>query len=152
MNCQFHHRCSLALVVALLITTSCSGVNLDARSTVSSTDPEAARASYERGNQLLAAGDYGGAAEAFTESISHDPSQAQTYNNRAIAYTQLGQNELALEDLNRALALRANDPEILYNLGNVQLRRGFYLQAAEVFERVLELRPEEIALVIGFNQ
>ncbi len=136
-----NHRCSFALVVVVSITTACCGANLDSGPDVSATDPEGARVSYAHGNQLLAQGDFGGAVEAFTESISRDPSQAQTYNNRAIAYTQLGQLDLAVDDLNSALGLVGDDPEILFNLGNVQLRRGFYPLAADAFERVLQRSP-----------
>jgi tetratricopeptide (TPR) repeat protein len=111
---------------------------------VGESDPEGARQAYESGNTLFAQGDYEGAIRAYTEAISRDASQFRAYNNRALAYMLTDRPDEAVSDLERALAASHDDPEILFNLGNVHLRRGFNPLAAEAFQRAVERNPSDL--------
>lgn len=128
----------LGLVLGIV---SCS-INLNAIVDLDPIDTERARQAYDQGNQLMGQGDFEGAANRYTDAIAADPNLTYAYNNRAIALCRTDRWESAVDDLERATSAAANPGDrrlFLYNLGNVHLLRGFYPQAAEAFERVIEL-------------
>lgn len=131
------------MAAAAFAAGGCGALGSAANPTIAEVDAEGALAAYEQGNQRFIEGDYNGAVEAYTRAIALNPGLWKAYNNRAIAYARLDQPELALEDLNRADAGSGGDVEIVFNLGNVHLLRGFFEQAREAFERVLEIRPND---------
>jgi tetratricopeptide (TPR) repeat protein len=105
-----------------------------------------ARACCLRGLRAMKAGDLANACTHFTAAIEADPKLADAWANRATIYFKQGDAAAALEDLDRALALR-EDAEIFYNRGRVleSLRR--WNDAGADYGRALALgavRPEEI--------
>lgn len=57
------------------------------------------------GNQLVAAGDYRGAAKKYTEAIKLDPTEASSFANRSLASLKLGRNAQAFDDAKRAIGV-----------------------------------------------
>ena len=100
-------------------------------------------AAYEERNQpgdlALALGD----ADAI---IAAKPDWGLAYNNRASIRLTMGGREnldLALADLNQALALDAERPEVYLNRASVQFGQGFDLDAVRPdIEKALELRAD----------
>ncbi|DBA05018.1 TPA: hypothetical protein N0F65_000706 [Lagenidium giganteum] len=67
---------------------------------------------YFTGSQLLSAGKYREAADAFTKAMIADPSDADCYQARAQTYLRLDENDKAVQDAQRAVELgpaRANN-------------------------------------------
>ena len=62
----------------------------------------------DEGNKLAYSKDYNGAIKFYNEALELNPNFAVAYPNRANAYKNLGQYELALNDCNKAIQLRPN--------------------------------------------
>jgi Flp pilus assembly protein TadD len=79
------------------------------------------------GNALFREGKYEAAVEAYTRAIMSGElgadALAVTFNNRGVAYGELGDFDRAILDYNEALGLRADDPTSIRNLRVGHLRR-----------------------------
>lgn len=82
------------------------------------------------------------ALESFTESIRLDPALADAWANRATVRFRRGDAEGAEGDLTKAITLR-EDAAALYNRGRVFESRAKWREAAQDYERALELGADE---------
>src|SRR5262245_19849853 len=91
---------NLVLVFALSLTWgfSQSSPSFDARSS--------AKASYERGKQLLEEKRFQEAANEFRETLEFTPDAPLLHNLLGYCYQQLGQTEGAIAEFQRAIALK----------------------------------------------
>jgi Flp pilus assembly protein TadD len=87
-------------------------------------------------------GDYMGAVAYYNQSLSRNPSNADTYYNRGVAYYQLGQQQQAWQDFNQAIKLNStlapaygNRGELRYQMGDRIGARQDFQQAAKLFAR-----------------
>jgi tetratricopeptide (TPR) repeat protein len=105
------------------------------------TGPELLERAME-GFELYEQGDYESARLIFEELSEKDPSEA--YYRTALGAIFLAEDELelALENFNKALALNPKDSAALVNRGEVQLRLGNIIEAAQDFARAVDLDPE----------
>jgi Flp pilus assembly protein TadD len=71
---------------------------------------------YNWGNDLLASGDYPGAAKAFTRSLRLYPTDAWALNNRGVAFEKLGEAERARRDFEAALRIDPASDQARKNL------------------------------------
>mgnify|MGYP002624900382 CR=1 FL=1 len=81
------------------------------------------------------------ALKLYSEAIELDPMFAMAYNNRGYTYTELGQYDRAMSDLNRAIEL---DPQLKLaynNRGRVFSRWRQYDRAVMDYNRAIELDP-----------
>ncbi len=86
--------------------------------------------------------------KAYTCSIDLDPDYALTYNNRGIAYNDLGDYERAIDDYNQAIGL---DPEFAFaykNRGNAYAYLGDYERAIDDYNQAIALYP---AYALAYN-
>ena len=104
------------------------------------------------GNAAYGDGRYGAAVEAFTRAILAGDlppeSLAIAFNNRCVAYSELGDFDRAISDCNQALALSPGDAPVIRNLRIAHLRRasaaarlGDRVAAQADYDRVIELDP-----------
>src|SRR5437868_6076548 len=112
-----------------------------ANSDSGTTGPELLEKAME-GFELYEQGDYEGARLIFEELSEKDPSEA--YYRTALGAIFLAEDELelALENFNQALTLNPKDSAALVNRGEVQLRLGNIIEAAQDFARAVDLDPE----------
>jgi tetratricopeptide (TPR) repeat protein len=105
------------------------------------TGPELLERAME-GFELYEQGDYFNARAIFEELCEKDPKEA--YYRTALGAIYLAEDELdpALESFNQALALNAKDSAALVNRGEVHLRLGNIVEAAQDFARAVDLDPE----------
>lgn len=143
-KCSSLHSALWVICGAIALFGACGPLGQQTGPTLVEIDRGGAEAAFQAGNGHFAAGDYNAAVDAYTDAISRDPSRSDAFNNRSLAHVQLRLYDLALADVQQAVSLSHEDPEILFNLGNVQLLRGFYPQARDAFERVLEMRPSDL--------
>ncbi len=105
------------------------------------TGPELLERAME-GFELYEQGDYESARLIFEELSEKDPAEA--YYRTALGAIFLAEDELeaALENFNLALTLNAKDSAALVNRGEVHLRLGNIVEAAQDFARAVDLDPE----------
>jgi tetratricopeptide (TPR) repeat protein len=94
------------------------------------------------GFRLYEEGDYPEARLIFEELAQQDPLEA--YYRTALGAILLAEDELdaALEAFDEALKLNPKDSAALVNRGEVHLRLGNILEAAQDFARAVDLDPE----------
>lgn len=105
------------------------------------TGPELLERAME-GFQLYEEGNYADARLIFEELCEADPREA--YYRTALGAICLAEDELdpALENFDHALRLNAKDSSALVNRGEVHLRLGNVMEAAQDFARAVDLDPE----------
>ncbi len=105
------------------------------------TGPELLERAME-GFELYEQGDYESARLIFEELSEKDPAEA--YYRTALGAIFLAEDELeaALENFNLALTLNPKDSAALVNRGEVHLRLGNIVEAAQDFARAVDLDPE----------
>lgn len=81
------------------------------------------------------------AIKACTADIANGKSDGDTLNNRAVAYMQKGQFDLALPDLDKAIERDPKHYGVLINRGIVMMKKKDYRRAVEDFTRAIDLTP-----------
>ena len=93
-------------------------------------------------------GDQRRAIAHYTEAIKLEPRAADAYVNRAAAHQSWGDLELALRDLDQALALEAS-PEAYNNRGNIHFLKGDYDRAVRDYSEAVNLEPGNVSAYVG---
>jgi tetratricopeptide (TPR) repeat protein len=112
-------------------------------------EPFASLQQFARGQaaQLAYCGDknYEIAADAYQKAISSGFTNkvwlAEARHKLGVAWLVKGQLEKAKAELLQSLALRPNIPEVLNNLGTVQVKLGDTAAGLRLFEKAVTLRP-----------
>lgn len=84
------------------------------------------------------------AIDDFTKGIQVDPNGINLpifLNARADVYSQSGKAELALKDLNRAIKLKPQDPNVFMNRAAEYLKAKDWKNAIEDLDKVIDLAP-----------
>jgi tetratricopeptide (TPR) repeat protein len=81
------------------------------------------------------------AIEYLNEAIRFNPNFAQAYNNRGLAYRNLGQHQRAIEDYNEAIRLNPNFIQAYNNRGFAYHGLGQYQQTIEDCNEAIRLNP-----------
>ena len=104
------------------------------------------RAYYNRGLVYLALKDYHKAiADCQTALLfapdSNNESKSLIYNDLALAYMMLAEDESAIINFSKAIALNGNNYDAYFNRGCAHHRQGKYQAAIDDFTRVVQLNP-----------
>jgi tetratricopeptide (TPR) repeat protein len=86
-------------------------------------------------------GDYRHAVQDATRSIKLEPS-AEAYYTRALAYHNMGQDEVAIRDCNAALAVAPDNENALFVRASAHQGKMDYSEAIQDFTDVLRLDPD----------
>lgn len=105
-------------------------------------DKKEAEACKARGNKLLVSKDLSGSIKEYTRAIELDSTNAVYYSNRAAAYSQQSEHELAVLDCETALKLDATYAKAYSRMGLAKYSLSEFEGAAKAFEQCLELDPE----------
>ncbi|GFR43610.1 hypothetical protein Agub_g4707 [Astrephomene gubernaculifera] len=95
-----------------------------------------------RGDRLFVEEDYEGAANAYTEALLVDPSNARVYEARANAYIKLEQYSEANADATKALELSPSLAKAYLRKGVALFNMEEYEAAKEAFEAGYQLAPD----------
>lgn len=95
----------------------------------------------QRGREALEAEDIEAALDHFTALTDHAPDFAEGWNLRATAYFRADLFGLAMQDIQRTLALNPNHFAAMTGLAIILEQLGMEEEALEVGRRVLELHP-----------
>ncbi|MEM7594822.1 MAG: tetratricopeptide repeat protein [Cyanobacteria bacterium P01_A01_bin.83] len=105
------------------------------------------RAYYNRGLSYQALNNYQKAIANYYLALLHSrdlnpESKSSIYNDLALAYMMLSKNESAIFNLERAIALDANNYSAYYNRGCAYHQQGKYQVAIKDFSRTVQLKPD----------
>lgn len=96
----------------------------------------------EEARKLIDRGEYTAAVDACTVAIGRDPTYWMAYSFRAHSYANMGMNEPALDDFDRAISLRQTDEDLYYARGLLLAAMGRHREAIEDFSECLNIDPE----------
>ncbi len=105
------------------------------------------RAYYNRGLAYLALNNYQPAITDYQMALMHSPdsnieSKSLIYNDLALAYMMLGEDEQAVFNFTQAIALNSNNYEAYYNRGCAYHRQREYQAAIKDFSQAVQLKPD----------
>lgn len=83
-----------------------------------------------------------------TNVVSADPLNASAYNNRGVAYGEIGETENAIADFERAARANPQDPVPCVNLAELFTRQGD-ARAILHFDKALSRDPTSKALIVS---
>lgn len=114
-------------------------------------DKAAAAAAKAKGNAALSAKNFEEAITAYTEAISHDPTDKVFYSNRSAAYASMSKWQEALDD---GLKCTEVDPAFAKGYGRAGTAyqgQGEYEKAIAVYKQGLEKEPGNALLQQGLE-
>jgi len=105
-------------------------------------DPLSARAHALLGAAILAAGGFRESVEEFRTALSLDPDESVAVGGLAMIDFYENRSDLAIRGLQRASSLDPDEPDYVFNLGQAAARRERYKEAADAYERFLNIAPK----------
>ena len=105
------------------------------------TDDPVADPLFQTGLQLISQDEPDAAIEKLNQVIELKPEFAEAWNRRGNAYAALGDEDRALADYERAIALNPYEFGTLESIGEIWMTRSNYRKAADYFRRALDLNP-----------
>ena len=85
--------------------------------------------------------DYENAIYNFEQAIRLKPKDIEFFKNRAQCFYDMGYFENSIDDLNLALEIKSNCPQILYKLGLTYFAFKKYKKCIKTMKRALEHNP-----------
>ncbi|KAI9209685.1 uncharacterized protein BJ171DRAFT_608953 [Polychytrium aggregatum] len=104
-----------------------------------------------QGNKKMAEKDYAESISLYTKAIELDSRSAVYYGNRAAAYSQDGQHELAVADAKKAIEIDPNWAKGYSRLGHALFCLEQYEEAVAAYEKGLELDPNNASMQTSLN-
>ncbi|KAI8927489.1 stress-induced protein sti1-like protein [Entophlyctis helioformis] len=102
-----------------------------------------------QGNKAFSAGDFPTAIQFFSEAITNDPANHVLYSNRSAAYASLHEYEKAFQDAEKTVSLKPDWAKGYSRKGAALHGLGNLVDAAEAYEKGLELEPGSALLKKG---
>jgi len=103
------------------------------------------------GNSLMSSKQYDAAIGSYTQALTHDPTNAVYYSNRAAAYSSKGDHERAVSDAEKAIEIDPSFSKAYHRLGHAHYSLGDYTSAADAFKRGLDVDPSNANLKSGLQ-
>lgn len=94
---------------------------------------------YNRGNAMLALGDYVTAVEDYDHSVEANPSDPNVFKARCWALSVIGRLDEALADCTASLDLQPAQDDTLETRGLIHLRQGNFVRARRDFDNALQI-------------
>jgi len=105
-------------------------------------NPLSARAHALLGAAILAAGGFHESIEEFRTALSFNEDEALAINGLAMIDFYENRLDLAIKGLRHAVELARNEPDYIFNLGQAAARSERYKEAADSYERFLQISPK----------
>lgn len=105
-------------------------------------EPESARAHALLGAALLGSGDFRLSVEEFRTALSFDDDEAIAIGGLAMVDFYENRISQSLAGLRRASFIDPNEPDYIFNLGQVAARNERYKEAADAYETFLRVAPK----------
>jgi type IV pilus assembly protein PilF len=131
---------SVVLLAAACVQTGAVQRNPDADAGIDS-DPSSAdkRAAVrlELAGGYFSRGQFDTALSEIRQALAAKPDLGAAYNMRGLVYAAMGEDALAEESFDRALALNPRDADAMHNRGWFMCQRGRYEEADRLFEQAI---------------
>lgn len=101
-----------------------------------------AYAAFSAGQSCLDRADYPGAIEHFSQALALNPQLVEAYNSRGMAYSYIGEADLAIADFDQALALDPDYAVGYCNRGSIYRLKGERDRAIQDFTNAIDLNPD----------
>jgi tetratricopeptide (TPR) repeat protein len=131
----------LGLSFALLKQRNLQGA-YDNAARVIMLDPLSARGHALLGTAILGAGEFRLSVEEFRTSLALDENEALAVAGLAMVDLYENRLPLALPALRRAASMDPDEPDYVFNLGQAAARSEKYKEAADAYERFLQIAPK----------
>lgn len=105
-------------------------------------DPLSARAHAILGTAILGAGEFRLSVEEFKTALTLDENEALAVSGLAMVDMYENRLPLALPQLRKAVAMDSEEPDYVFNLGQAAARSEKYKEAADSYERFLQISPK----------
>ena len=103
------------------------------------TNPNDATYWLDQGGLFATYGNYKAAVAAYQKALTLDANNSKAYFNLAVAHTELGELNLALEEINRAIGLDPGQNRYYYGRAWLLLRLGRKREAMDSFKKAAEM-------------
>jgi tetratricopeptide (TPR) repeat protein len=135
------------MVAAVAVPCPAASGAAGAASTAQTSTSLASFPAEERGDILMARGEYLAAIDAYKLA----PPDAQVLNKTGIAYHHLLAIDLAKRDYEKALLIKPNYPEAINNLGAAYFAEHDYRRAIRLYRKAHELMPENAVIAANLG-
>lgn len=102
---------------------------------------------FFKGNQLMEAGSFRDAAQAFTRAVELRPDYAVAYSSRGMAYYAMGEYEKAVEDSTRALEINPEDAGAYQARADAYGKLGETDKAFDDYEKAGMIEQKRICII-----
>ena len=106
------------------------------------TDPLSSRAHALLGSVILTAGDFRNSVEEFRTSLSIDENEALAIAGLAMVDFYENRLDSAIRGLRRAVSIDSSEPDYVFELGQATARNERYKEAADAYEKFLDIAPK----------
>lgn len=113
--------------------------------------PKAARREFDKGLQFLIHRNFSSAVECLAKATTIYPHYVAAHSALGAAYLELGQNEEAREEFERAVRLDDHLPGSYRNLGRAELALNHYSAAEEALRKASSISPLDIPLLTALT-
>jgi len=100
-------------------------------------------------NENMKNNNFGEAIQFYNRAIREQPNLIEAYRGRALAKNQLGEYNEALEDIEKALNLREDDPETFIASGEIRTNMKDYAGALVNYNTALSMEPSSALAQAG---
>lgn len=105
-------------------------------------DPLSARAHALLGSAILASGDFRNSVEEFRTSLSFQDDEALAIAGLAMIDFYENRLDASIRGLRRAVSLDPGEPDYIFDLGQAAARSENYKEAADAYEKFLNIAPK----------
>lgn len=105
-------------------------------------EPLSARAHSLLGSAILASGDFRNSVEEFRTALSIEQNESLAIAGLAMVDFYENRLESSIRGLRRAVALDSEEADYIFHLGQATARSEKYKEAADAYERFLEIAPK----------
>ncbi len=103
------------------------------------------------GNERAAHASYMEAIGCFEELLALDPGHAIAHNNLGAVHIKVGHYEEAERQIRRAIQIKRNYPDALFNLATVLRWKGLILESEAPLRRALKLSPQHVGARVSLG-
>lgn len=109
---------------------------------VSPTSNEKARFAYNKGSELLKAGDFDNAIKLLLEAVKEDPNYTDAMDHLGIAYRNLKKYDEAVKWYKKSISIKPESTAAYINLALVYSLQGKNQESIDTYKKIIELEPD----------
>jgi Flp pilus assembly protein TadD len=116
-----------------------------------SDEASAAYRHYSEGKKFQQNERFAEAIDAYSKALSVDAEYVDAYNGLGVVYAMLGEHELAIQLMTKAVQLAPMTSYLHNNLGYVYLKQARFQEAVRAFQQAIDLDPDNASARINLT-